>query len=65
MSAVKTKLDRREFKIFSPINLSDDEKNSLIKKVYNNRNKRLKIKQHDKNTLKNDEFVIQADENLI
>jgi len=60
LSEVKTKLNRREFKILTPFSFTDEEENSLLKEVYNNRKKRLKIKQHDKNEIKNDEFIIEG-----
>ena len=44
---------------------SDKDQESLRQIVNNNRKKRLKIKPHDNDEIKNDEFVIQKKDELI
>jgi len=65
VSAVKTKIKRREFKVLEPMNLSEPEQKSIINEVRNNRKNRLKIKPHTKDEIKKDEFILIDEEDLI
>jgi len=65
LSQVKNKINRHEFKVLTPTNLSEQEEQILIRTVEKNRKNRLKIKPHDEKEIKNDEFDIQEDTNLI
>jgi len=61
LASVKTRLGKQEFKINSSSRLSESDEHALIKQVHKNRKKRLQIKPHGKNEIKNDEFVIEDD----
>ena len=65
LTAVSSKVKRHEFKVLEPINLSQSEQDSIIEEVKKNKKNRLKIKPHNKHEIKNDEFAIDDEENLI
>ena len=61
-SADKNKIKRKEFRILEPIHLSEYDEKSLLDAVKNSQKKRLKIKSHDTQEIKNDEIIIEEDE---
>ena len=63
-SAAKTKIDRKEYKILTPIKSSEIEENLLYNKVKANDKKRLKIVSHSQEELKGDNFVINENDDL-
>ena len=63
--AVKTKIKNREFKILEPMNLTEEEQNSIINQVKKNRKNRLQIRSHTDAEIKNDELIVSKDQELI
>jgi len=64
LSEVRTKIRRKEFKVLSPINISQKEESLLLEKVKKNRMNRLQIRPLSEQEIKKDEFIIPQDEEL-
>jgi len=62
LSKVRTKLKRREFKVLTPMSISEEDEISLKRKVVENKKDRLEIMLHDKKEIENDEIIIPPEE---
>ena len=62
--AVKSKIKNRQFKILEPVNLTEEEQNSIINQVKKNRKNRLQIRSHTEDEIKNDELVVPEEQEL-
>ena len=63
-SEVKTKIQRKEFKVLTSSDISKIEEQRLLKIVKNNRKNRLKLKTQNDDTNKKDEFILPSDETI-
>jgi len=62
LSEVNAKLKRREFRVLTPMSISEEDEISLKRKVVENKKNRLEITPHNKKEIKNDEIVITPEE---
>ncbi len=62
VNAAKEKAERKEFRVLSEMSFT--EQSDLLEVVKQNKEKRLEIKPHTKNEIKNDEFNIVDEKNL-